>query len=1462
MAGQGSARVTLKEIDLSQVRDPEQLPQGVPAAVVGTAKRGPAFVPQTFATIQQFNETFGSLNEVGKESNSNHFGPLALNEWMRNAQAGTFLRVLGAGNAQGPQPDGRTTDSGFIVGENISHNASTNKLQKNQHATIDDADIVGATKAGRTHFLGCFMKDVAGSKFLQDAGIEGSDAKASLTIKFDAVPADNSHITLISASGVPKTYGFKAGGTQITDQGDGVTIAEALVINTTSENTPAKVATALASLIQSGVGHNSGSNNSVISIVNDGSGQLVLTQATAGVSGNTEVSSRLFGAENEITITGSSTIKNSLADQTIKFREGVNGTKASAEIVINTETNTEDLHENNSISINALTDIGGSVSTIFTFKDGAGEAFNGEVFIESNPGNVHVLLGGADTLSKQKETLANLNTAINNATTSNVYLDGMRSTLSADGLTLTVFQGYAGVEGNGLNVVSTLSSSAFEIQGTPGDGAQNTDAFTGGVAADKASISLAFTGQPNLGDSITLPNFSTATNAEEFIFVPEPAVDVASVNGVVAGGKVQIEIGQVLAVTLDNIRTAISHNNGQLDDSDVTVTVTGSVVKIEAVATGLDENLTATLKLASTVVITNPQGDSVTGNFGTKTTNFLGGDSKVASPVIRGILMSPQGVVPTLDLPDSNTHSGTDATGFNESTHLRKAVATGANVIDFGSILESHLIGYEVGKVEIDQDQTFTLLLNGFSNTDEPAQLVCSFNPESPNYFSKVLNTDPTKIESRGHYLHASWDIDPAVAKADRTGLTLVGNGAASENYAAFCLHSSANRKAEANNSPNFESFDSQFKTAKSPWFLSQAFGEGTKYKLFKLHALDDGEIGCDRFRVLISNLRPSATEDDWGSFDLALEAFDSDPIGGEVLVQWKRLSLDPDSRNYIARVIGDKHMKFNFSTGRLEEEGDYEIRNKYVRVEVHDDVEGSGVRTLLPCGFKGFPHINTDNNELFDESGPRILLASSLNGLKVSPLPFVRSISRSSGATEIPSANLPWGIKFAKKKFSDDEHKELSEIHFNESIRSWTKFFPDMAAANLTNASFLVTDDDKVDSFENGEFSLEKIAVKEDPSNSTTIDYKNIDWGTSEYARTGTAPTGKVKISLGDAIAEGRNTKYLKFRCMLQGGFDGVNIFDEDKAKINHNAAFREASDEKDNDTFTGPTVETLKKAIDVLADKSAVEFQLLAIPGIREPLVTDHAIEACESRFDAMLVMDIEEKNESAEDVLDNSMPSAGLTAFKFADRQLDTSFAAAYFPDVLMRRPSNGTTIQVPPSVAMLGVMSRNDTLADPWFAPAGLTRGRLNAINSRVQMNRELLDTLYDKDINPIYEPAGRPGEVYAFGQKTLLQNQSALDRINVRRLLINVRRRVKAIAQTLLFEPNRESTLTKFSALVEPIMAEVQARQGVDRYKVQIDTTTTTQNDVENNTIRGKIYLQPTKSVEFISLDFVVTNSID
>jgi len=256
----------------------------------------------------------------------------------------------------------------------------------------------------------------------------------------------------------------------------------------------------------------------------------------------------------------------------------------------------------------------------------------------------------------------------------------------------------------------------------------------------------------------------------------------------------------------------------------------------------------------------------------------------------------------------------------------------------------------------------------------------------------------------------------------------------------------------------------------------------------------------------------------------------------------------------------------------------------------------------------------------------------------------------------------------------------------------------------------------------------------------------------------------------------------------------------------------------------------------------------------------VVDYAISTVENRFDAMLVTDIEERDQFNTVITSSAQsPHVSNTVTAFKNRVLDTSFAAAYFPDVTMQDPDTGGLVTVPPSVVTIGAYSLNDRVGHPWFAPAGFTRGVLNSVESpNVLLNRTNLDDLYDADINPLAQFPGKPLSIW--GQKTLMANPSALDRVNVRRLLIDIRRKVRNVANTLLFEPNRTETLERFSSLVNPILQSVQDGQGVDRYKVIIDTTTTTQADIENNTIRGKIYLQPTRSIEFVALDFVVTNA--
>jgi phage tail sheath protein FI len=217
------------------------------------------------------------------------------------------------------------------------------------------------------------------------------------------------------------------------------------------------------------------------------------------------------------------------------------------------------------------------------------------------------------------------------------------------------------------------------------------------------------------------------------------------------------------------------------------------------------------------------------------------------------------------------------------------------------------------------------------------------------------------------------------------------------------------------------------------------------------------------------------------------------------------------------------------------------------------------------------------------------------------------------------------------------------------------------------------------------------------------------------------------------------------------------------------------------------------------------------------------------------------------------------AKMTAQTFAGLPYDSSFAASYFPDVVINDPSLGGDIKVPPTVAVLGAFANNDRLAHSWFAPAGFTRGAIDISSAATTFSVADLDVLYESKINPITSFPG--SEFVVWGQKTLLKSASSLDRVNVRRLLIYIRRTVRAIALGFLFEPNRAETLEKFSAQINPFLQGIMDNQGLDRFKVKIDTETTTQIDVENNTLRGKIYVQPAKTAEFISIDFVVSNTL-
>ena len=268
--------------------------------------------------------------------------------------------------------------------------------------------------------------------------------------------------------------------------------------------------------------------------------------------------------------------------------------------------------------------------------------------------------------------------------------------------------------------------------------------------------------------------------------------------------------------------------------------------------------------------------------------------------------------------------------------------------------------------------------------------------------------------------------------------------------------------------------------------------------------------------------------------------------------------------------------------------------------------------------------------------------------------------------------------------------------------------------------------------------------------------------------------------------------------------------------------------------------------KAINLLANRDEYRYNLITAPG----LILDNGTTGagwtliqsnCENRGDAIFVGDLSNYN--------SSITQVGSTA-----ASVDSSYVATYWPWLMISDPDSRQLVWVPASAMIPGVYAYNDRAGEPWFAPAGINRGGLGSVR---QAERKLTnanrDTLYQAKVNPI---ATFPGTgIVVFGQKTLQTKASALDRVNVRRLLITLKNYISQIADTLVFEQNTAATRNTFLSQVNPYLESVQQRQGLYAFKVVMDNSNNTPDVIDRNELIGAVYLQPTKTAEFIYLDF-------
>lgn len=694
--------------------------------------------------------------------------------------------------------------------------------------------------------------------------------------------------------------------------------------------------------------------------------------------------------------------------------------------------------------------------------------------------------------------------------------------------------------------------------------------------------------------------------------------------------------------------------------------------------------------------------------------------------------------------------------GFPQEEHEPILVMAVSGAMDTGSVTLGVIIPtrntVDVGSVALVTDSSSIGSNSGSTNFDLTIEngnaITSSFTglsvlATSPSYWVKALGESAAGAEVGFVVLNFPRSAVGEVTGADYH-IELV-SGSASDAYAFAGL-----------------GFVGDFNHASTPYIQSQTIG-GKRHNLFKVHTFSDGNASNAEVKVSIQAVRPAATtaDDQHGTFALVVRKFSDTDQRQTVIEQFDNLSLDPDSPNFVARVIGDIHFEFD-SSSELVEIGEFASNSKNIYIELATGIEAIP-DLALPTGF-GALRTPVGGDALISGSG-------------------IPSVTFVTTRFEVPVGSSE-AIENSRIFYGFDYTDETNLAYLN----------PIPASSSLDSATFNLEDLTGVD----------------------------------------------VLFASGEAIpVTGSSIK--KFSVPLQGGFDGLNPSRVLATGIDIAASNTQGFDLTDSQASGSVAYE---RAIDIISNPEAFDINLVIVPGVIRRIhafVTQITIDMCEDRGDCFYIMDNVEFGKNVDTAVSTA---AGI----------DTNYAGVYHPWVKILDVNSNKNIWVTPSTALAQVFAFNDKVAAPWFAPAGLNRGGITAaVQVEKRLTRQQRDDLYDGRVNPI---ALFPGTgVVAYGQKTLQVAPSALDRINVRRLLISVKKFIASSARFLVFEQNVDSTRQRFLNIANPFLASIQERSGLFAFKVIMDESNNTPDLIDRNILVGQIFLQPTRTAEFISLEF-------
>jgi hypothetical protein len=615
-----------------------------------------------------------------------------------------------------------------------------------------------------------------------------------------------------------------------------------------------------------------------------------------------------------------------------------------------------------------------------------------------------------------------------------------------------------------------------------------------------------------------------------------------------------------------------------------------------------------------------------------------------------------------------------------------------------------------------------------------------------------------------------------------------------------------------------------RWQTPSSPWVVSELRGNKV-YDLFKFYTVSDGDGANTIVKISISDISFAN-----GTFTILVRDYfdvDANPV---VLEKFTNCGMDPNQNNFVGIKVGTL-------------DGEYVLNSKYIMVEINEDAPIDA----LPCGFNGYNFKEYQGSQ--------------------SPFPIVKSKYNYPGE---PIWNPPFGTSSGVDNVivSNGDNIRRTYLGLGNSY-GWDSSYYDYIGKRNSNNSCDIDSSDW--SYLSSGFHMDKNA------SGITIS-------------AGFSTSGKQRFVCGawpfttdpqDPTNDYYRLFARKYTLLVQGGFDGWDIYRESRTntdrfvlgrpgflygscssdrypKATGWGAFKQISIGDGTQDFANTDYYAYLLGQQTFSNPESTNINVFVTPGIdfiNNGDLVESAINMIEfNRADSLYITTCPDYNL----FLPTTTAGDGVIYPQeivdiLADTGIDSNYSATYYPWVLTRDTVNNTQIYIPPTAEVTRNLALTDNIAYPWFAAAGYTRGIVNCIKARKKLTQEDRDVLYGGRINPIatFSDVG----TVIWGNKTLQIRESALDRINVRRLLLQARKLISSVSVRLLFEQNDAQVRQDFLNTVNPILDAIRRDRGLYDFRV---TVSSDPEDIDRNQLTGKIYIKPTRSLEFIDITFFIT----